>query len=121
RVGSMWRNSETSLVDADPWAIGLRTVNTVEVADPSFGGIFKFTKIVSDTSLTVETGHADTVTLRLRSAGGRDLPRQKEEALGGWTALRGYDFKEFRGNASLLGTLQFDWRHFGIFLDAGSV
>src|SRR6266852_5222725 len=30
RVGSMWRNSETSLVDAGPWAIGLRTLNTVE-------------------------------------------------------------------------------------------
>jgi hypothetical protein len=121
RVGSMWRNSETSLVAAEPWAIGLRTVNTVEVADRSLGGIFQFTKIVSDTSLTLETGRDETLTLRLRSAGGRDLPLQKEEGLGGWTALRGYDFKEFRGNASMLGTLQMEGRHFGAFLDLGSV
>ncbi len=121
RVGSMWRNSETSLVAAEPWAIGLRTVNTVEVADRSLGGIFQFTKVVSDTSLTVESGRDDTVTLRLRSAGGRDLPLQKEEGLGGWTALRGYDFKEFRGNGSLLGTLQIEGRHLGAFLDVGSV
>jgi hypothetical protein len=121
RVGSMWRNSETSLVEAEPWAIGLRSVNTIEVADRSLGGIFDFTKVVSDTFLTLETGRSDTVTLRLRGAGGRDLPLQKEEGLGGWTALRGYDFKEFRGNASLLGTLQVEGRHFGAFLDVGSV
>ena len=121
RVGSMWRNSETSLVEAEPWAIGLRTVDTLEVADRSLGGIFEFTRVVSDTSLTLETGRYDTLTLRLRGAGGRDLPLQKQEGLGGWTALRGYDFKEFRGNASLLGTLQIEGRHFGAFLDVGSV
>jgi hypothetical protein len=121
RVGSMWRNSETSLVETDPWPIGLRTVNTVEVADRSLGGIFQFTKVVSDTSLTVETGRDQTLSLRLRGAGGRELPPQKEEGLGGWTALRGYDFKEFRGNASLLGTLQIEGRQCGAFLDVGSV
>ena len=121
RVGSMWRNPETSLVEAEPWALGLRTLDTVEVADRSLGGIFAFTRLVSDTSLTLETGRYDTLTLRLRGAGGRDLPLQKQEGLGGWTALRGYDFKEFRGNASLLGTLQLEGRHFGAFLDVGSV
>ena len=121
RVGSMWRNSETSLVEAGPWAIGLRSVNALEVADRSLGGIFEFTKVVSDTSLTVETGRYDTLTLRLRAAGGNNLPLQKQEGLGGWTALRGYDFKEFRGNASLLGTLQLEGRHLGAFLDLGSI
>ena len=121
RVGSMWRNSETSLVEAEPWAIGLRTLNTLEVADRSLGGIFEFTKVVSDTFLTLETGRYSTLTLRVRGAGGRDLPLQKEEGLGGWTALRGYDFKEFRGNASLLGTVQIEGRHFGAFFDVGSV
>ena len=53
-------------------------------------------------ALTAETGPSYTLTLRLRGAGGKDLPEQKQEGLGGWTALRGYDFKEFRGNASLL-------------------
>jgi len=121
RVGSMWRNSETSVVESEPWTVGLRTVDTLEVADRSLGGIFEFTRVVSDTFLTVETGRYNTLTLRLRGAGGRDLPLQKQEGLGGWTALRGYDFKEFRGNASLLGTLQLEGRHFGAFLDLGSV
>ena len=122
RVGSMWRSSETSLVRSEePWSIGVRSVNTVEIADRSLGGTFAFTKIVSDSLLTLETGRASTLTLRVRAAGGRDLPLQKQEGLGGWTALRGYDFKEFRGNASLLGTLQLEGRHFGAFLDVGSV
>ena len=122
QVGSMWRNSETSLIaSAAPWTIGLRSLNTFEVADRSLGGFFDFTKVVSDTSVTLETGRYDTVTLRLRGAGGRDLPLQKQEALGGWTALRGYDFKEFRGDGSLLGTLQVDGHHLGAFLDVGSV
>jgi len=121
KVGSMWRNSETSLVEGQPWAIGLRTVNTFEVADKSLGGIFGFTKLVSDNFLTLETGRESTLTLRFRAAGGHDLPLQKQEGLGGWTALRGYDFKEFRGDASLLGTLQFEGRHLGAFLDVGSV
>jgi hypothetical protein len=121
RVGSMWRNPETSLVEPEPGAIGLRSVNTVEVADRSLGGIFEFTKVVSDSSLALETGRHDTLTLRLRAAGGRGLALQKQEGLGGWTALRGYDFKEFRGDASVLGTLQFEGRHFGAFLDVGSV
>ncbi len=121
RVGSMWRNSETSLVEGEPWAIGLRTINTFEVADRSLGGTFDFTKLVSDTFLTLETGRYSTVTLRFRGAGGNNLPLQKEEGLGGWTALRGYDFKEFRGNASFLGTLQIEGRHIGAFLDVGSV
>ena len=121
RVGSMWRNPETSLVAAERWAIGLRTLNTVEVADRSLGGVFQFTRALSDTSLTLETARNNALTLRLRGAGGHDLPLQKQEGLGGWTALRGYDFKEFRGNASLLATLQVEGRYLGAFLDVGSV
>jgi hypothetical protein len=121
KVGSIWRNSETSLVEAAPGKVGLRTLNTFEVADRSLGGVFQFNRIVSDTSLTLETGRDDTVTLRLRGTGGSNLPLQKQEGLGGWTALRGYDFKEFRGTASVLGTLQMEGRHFGAFLDVGTV
>ena len=121
RVGSMWRDPEVSLVDAEPGTLGLRTLNTVEVADPSLGGSFKFTRVVSDTSVSMELGRHDTLTLRLRGAGGHDLPLQKQEALGGWSALRGYDFKEFRGDVSALGTLQLEGQHFGAFLDVGSV
>ncbi|HTO98139.1 MAG TPA: hypothetical protein VMK66_13910 [Myxococcales bacterium] len=121
KVGTMWRNPETSLVESEPWAIGLRSVNTFEVADRSLGGIFDFTRLVSDSLLILETGRESTFSLRFRAAGGHDLPQQKQEGLGGWTALRGYDFKEFRGDASLLGTVQLQWKHFGTFLDVGSV
>ena len=121
RVGSMWRDAQTSLVEGGAPAIGLRTLNTLEVADPALGGVFHFVKVVSDTTLSMETGRKDTLTLRVRGAGGSNLPLQKQEALGGWTALRGYDFKEFRGDGSLLGTLQFEWTHFGAFVDVGSV
>lgn len=121
RVGSMWHSPETSLVAQDPRPIGLRTLDTVEVADPALGGQFKFTRVVSDTFITLETSRSATLTLRLRAAGGKDLPLQKQEGLGGWTALRGYDFKEFRGNGSVLATLQAEGRHFGAFLDVGSV
>src|SRR5262249_26346917 len=78
RVGSMWRNSETSLVEGEPGTIGLRTINTFEIADRSLGGNFDFTKLVSDTFLTLETGRYSTVTLRFRGAGGSNLPLQKE-------------------------------------------
>jgi hypothetical protein len=121
KVGSLWRNSETSLVAPQPRAIGLRSLNTVEVADPSLGGTFHFTKVISDNYVTVQTSKTGLLTLRLRGGGGRDLPLQKQEALGGWEALRGYDFKELRGDGSLLGTLQLEGGHFGAFLDVGTV
>jgi hypothetical protein len=121
RVGSMWRNPETSLLPQEPGVVGVRSLNTVEIADPSLGGIFDFTKVSSDNFFVLETGPSDTLTLRARGAFGRGLPLQKQEGLGGWTALRGYDFKELRGDASLLGTLQYDGSHFGVFFDAGSV
>src|SRR5262249_53859998 len=110
--GSVWRNTEDSLVEGEAWAVGLRPIHTLEVAGRSLGGSFDFTKVVSDSFLRLQTGRDSTVTLRLRGAGGNNLPLQKEEGLGGWTALRGYDFKEFRGNASFLGTLQIEGRHF---------
>ena len=121
RVGSTWRNPETSLLPQEPGIVGVRSLNTVEIADPSLGGKFDFTKVLSDSFFVLETGPSDTLTLRARGAFGRGLPLQKQEGLGGWTALRGYDFKEFRGDASLLGTLQYDGSHFGVFFDVGSV
>src|SRR4029079_17610921 len=46
-----------------------------------------------------------------RVAGCDRLRDVREEGLGGWSALRGYHFKEFRGRRSVLGTLEyrFDW------------
>ena len=121
RVGSMWRNPETSLLPLQPGMVGVRSLNTVEIADRSLGGIFDFTKLVTDSFVVVDTDPSGSVTLRVRGAFGRGLPLQKQEGLGGWGALRGYDFKEFRGDASFLATLQRDWNHFGVFFDVGSV
>src|SRR5207237_7044819 len=48
RVGSMWRNPETSLLPQELDTVGVRSLNTVEIADRALGGIFEFTKVVSD-------------------------------------------------------------------------
>ena len=77
--------------------------------------------MVSDSRLQLDFGTRRLLRLRLRAAGGRDLPAQKQEALGGWSALRGYDFKEFRGDASVLGSLELRWHWLGGFTDLGSV
>jgi hypothetical protein len=53
---------------------------------------------------------------------GGTLPAQKEEALGGWSALRGYGFKEFAGgNFSVLGTVEYRWNVASAFVDVGSL
>jgi hypothetical protein len=128
-VGGVLRDPERTLVSsAVRRKAELRTSNTVEVADPSaLGGdaAFHFVKLVSDSTLEEPFGEHHRVELRFRAAGrlgDGTLPLQKEEALGGWTALRGYDYKEFPGaNFSLLGTLAYGYHPFAAFLDIGSV
>ena len=44
--------------------VGVRSMNTVEIADRSLGGIFDFTKVLSDSFLVLETGPSDALTLR---------------------------------------------------------
>ena len=46
---------------------------------------------------------------------------QKQEGLGGWSALRGYGFKELRGTASLLTSAEYRWDALGAFVDVGTV
>ncbi len=95
----------------------------MEVGSPSLGGDegTRFWKLVSDTVLYVPTGDDESLRLRLRGAGGEDLPLQKLEGLGGWSALRGYGFKEFRGDASVLASAEYRWEALGAFVDVGSV
>jgi hypothetical protein len=125
RVGAVWRNTETSLIDdgVSDWRTGLHSLATLEVSDPSLGGDerFDFTRLISDTTLTLATGHERGVRLRARLAGGSNVPRQKEQALGGWSALRGFGSNEFRGDWSLFGTLEYRQGALGGFLDLGSV
>jgi len=123
RLGNPWRATDTSLLPRDFDEPGLRALFTVEVARPGLGGDAdaKFTRFVGDGELVMEAGWRRLLRLRLRAVGGKDLPPQKQEGLGGWTALRGYGFKEFRGDASVLATAQLEGRHFGAFVDAGAV
>ncbi|MFY0564488.1 hypothetical protein ACN28E_11605 [Archangium lansingense] len=126
RVGSLFRNPELSLLRNDwewPARTSVRSLLTVEVGSPELGGgaEYRFWKVVSDNVLYVSTGHNDGLRLRVRAAGGEDLPLQKQEALGGWSALRGYAFKEFRGDASLLASAEYRWGFIGAFADVGSV
>ncbi|MGZ3460796.1 MAG: hypothetical protein ACXU86_20095, partial [Archangium sp.] len=123
-VGSLFRSPELSLLRHDwewPEHTAVRSLLTVEVGSPALGGQFRFWKVVSDSVLYVSTGHNDGLRLRVRMAGGEDLPLQKREALGGWSALRGYGFKEFRGDASLLASAEYRWCFVGAFADVGTV
>lgn len=127
RVGERHRHPETSLVwrpfDARP-RIGLRVLQTLELARSALGGspALAFTRFVTDLMSYVRIGRRQELRLRLRAAGGDDLPRQYQEALGGWNALRGYDFKEFRGGElSLLGMGEYRYDVFGLFADLGTI
>ncbi len=125
-VGSLFRTPELSLLRHDwdwPERTALRSLLTVEVGSPALGGDlqFQFWKVVSDSVLYASTGRDAGLRLRLRVAGGEDLPMQKREALGGWDALRGYAFKEFRGDASLLASAEYRWGFVGAFADVGAV
>ncbi len=101
---------------------GLRTVATFELADPALGGDFDFWRVTSDTVLAVSTGDEQGVSLRLRVGGGSALPLQRQEALGGWGSLRGYDFKELGGgDFSILTSLEYRFAALSMFVDAGAV
>ncbi|MFP2961765.1 hypothetical protein ACLEPN_29190 [Myxococcus sp. 1LA] len=125
-VGSLFRTPETSLFDRDgDWEsrASLRGLLTLEVGTGpgSEGADTRFWKLVSDIALEVPTGWDTGLSLRVRSAGGSHLPEQKREALGGWTALRGYGFKEYRGDVSVLTTAEYRWSALGVFADLGTV
>ncbi|MBZ4415077.1 hypothetical protein K8638_01130 [Myxococcus sp. RHST-1-4] len=125
-VGSLFRTPETSLFRRNgDWnaRASLRGLLTLEVGDGpgASGADTRFWKLVSDLALDVPTGMNSGVRLRVRTAGGEDLPEQKREALGGWSALRGFGFKELRGDVSLLTTAEYRWHVLGIFADVGSV
>ncbi len=124
--GSLFRSPELPLLSYEedwPERPALRSFVTLEVSRPSLGGDAgtAFWKLVSDSAVYLPTGHDESLRLRLRVAGGEDLPLQKREGLGGWSALRGYSFKEFRGEASALVSAEYRWEGLGAFVDLGSV
>jgi hypothetical protein len=130
-VRGIWRDPEralATLAGRDRWRAELRTVNTVEIADPGLLGgdaAFHFVRMLSDTVVQESVRVHHSIKVRFRAAGrlgDGSLPRQKEEALGGWSALRGYDFKEMAGgNFSLLGTVEYRYHEVSVFFDGGQV
>jgi len=129
RIANPWRSPELPLFgarvlgNAQPFRTGVETSNTVELARPSLGGDarFDYTRYVSDTFLTLANGGERGFRLRLRAAGGKNLPAQKQEALGGWSALRGFDYREFAGDYSLLAMAEYRFDFVSAFVDVGSV
>ncbi len=127
-VGGLRRDPERSLVERGSgrasWAT-FKTVNTLEIARPSLGSdTADFTRLVSDNSTFLEASENHGFKLRFRGSFRLqgDLPRQKRDALGGWSALRGYDWKEFdAGRIALLGTAEYRSGFFSLFLDAGYI
>jgi hypothetical protein len=127
QIRGLFRSPETSIV-ARPRTWGLRSgyqmLATLEVARPRSGSDdhFSFTRLVSDNMLFLATGAENGLRLRARVAGGSGLPLQKQEALGGWSALRGFEFKEFRGGDwSALGMIEYRQAWISGFVDIGSL
>jgi hypothetical protein len=101
---------------------GLRSIATFELADPSLGGDARYWRASSDSVLSLATGDDQGVALRVRVSGGHDLPLGRQEALGGWGSLRGYDFKEYAGgNFSVLSSLEYREGAISFFVDGGAV
>lgn len=127
RVGSLFRTPETSLFERhESWKREptLRGFVTLEVGEGpgADGADARFWKLVGDVAMDLPMKWHTGLSLRLRAATGHDLPLQKQEALGGWTALRGFGFKEFRGgDSSVLASAEYRWHGLGIFADLGSV
>lgn len=124
-VGVVRRQPETSLVTAWPHdeRVTFRTLNTLEIARPALGGDsrFSFTRLISDHALRFDGGPLAGLKLRARFAGAWDAPPQKEDGLGGWGSVRGYGFKRYRGDLSLMGTIEYRYGPLAAFCDAGSV
>ncbi|WP_242588908.1 hypothetical protein [Corallococcus macrosporus] len=127
RVGSLFRTPETSLFERhEGWKRepALRGFVTMEVGEGpgADGADARFWKLVGDVAMDLPVNWHTGLSLRLRAATGHDLPLQKQEALGGWSALRGFGFKEYRGgDSSVLASAEYRWHGLGVFADLGSV
>jgi hypothetical protein len=121
-VGNALRHPERSIIDRRPvHGTEFDAMLTAELADPSLGGDYSFNRLVGDGVVSIGTGGSSRVVMRLRAAGGSRLPLQKQEGLGGWDALRGYQFKEFRGDGAMLATVEYRLGILAAFADLGTV
>jgi hypothetical protein len=129
-VALQWRSPTTALyADFKGWALDeeldsfASTLSTFEVGGPAWGGDsdLRFTRFLNEDVAQLKTFEDQAVRLRLRFVAGHNVPLQKSEALGGWGSLRGYDFKEFPGDASAMGTLEYRYEFATAFADLGTV
>ncbi len=124
RVGKLFRHAEVPLSEhaSDP-APTFVSLATVELGNRALGSdpAINYLHALSDSRLQLALGSGFLLRLRLRVGAGEGLPLQLDEALGGWSALRGYPFKEFRGDVSILGNAEARWHLLGAFLDLGDV
>lgn len=127
QVRSLFRAAESpAAIPPQRWGLrsGYALFASLEVARPGLGSDADlcFTRFVSDNRVMLATGRDSGLGLRARIAGGSTLPLQKEESLGGWSALRGYGFKEFRGGDwSLLGVAEYRHHWLSGFVDVGAL
>jgi hypothetical protein len=127
QVKGLFRSPNTSIV-ARPRSWDMRTgyslFATVERAVPTRDSLDRrrFTRFVGDGMLFLATSADSGLRLRGRMAGGSSLPAHREENLGGWSALRGYDLKEFRGGDwSALGMAEYRQSWLSGFVDVGAL
>jgi hypothetical protein len=128
-VGSAWRHTEESLVSGrlssgSERRVAYRSLATLEVARRALGSDQRlaFTRLIMDDRLEMVSGPLRGLRLRARlGAVSGDGPAQKGEGLGGWSAVRGYAFNRYRGDVSLLGSVQLRRGPMAVFLDAGAV
>jgi hypothetical protein len=123
QMGALHRRPEVTLSGAAtaPRFSGLFALELGNGALGSDPGI-DYLRLLGDVRLRFFPADGLSLHTRLRAAlvTGAGIPLQREEALGGWSALRGYPFKERRGDATLLGTAELRWRWLGAFLDLGA-
>jgi hypothetical protein len=123
QIGALRRHPEVSLSGAASAArfTGLFALELGNGALGSDPGI-DYLRLLGDARVRFFPAEGLSLHTRLRGAlvTGAGVPLQKEEALGGWTALRGYPFKERRGDATVLGTAELRWRWLGAFVDLGA-
>jgi hypothetical protein len=105
-----------------------QTVNTLEIARPSLGGdlSLRFVRLVADHRVYLPIyKNRHGIRLRARGAGllgDGHLPLQKQEALGGFSGVRGYDYGELsHGSFSWLGSIEYEVHGLAFFSDIGSV
>lgn len=127
-IGNAWRHPEESLVRShalgEPAArLHFQGWTTLEVARPALGSDerFDFTRLVGEQRLDISSGRLRGLRLRGRLGFSSGAPPQKQEALGGWNALRGFGFNLYRGDASVLGSVEYHWGRLAVFSDAGAV